>query len=215
MGQLVTVATGEDRSAEKNCHTTPASLRRAKEPRPPPTNVAACPFQSDGIFHRLPVATTASASVVENHVVNFRSHLNGCHSVAIARPMPAEGRPGVSRPSRCSCRISSGRMSLVVYFPRCPRRRPMPPIIFLSGTCRNRLASSQYGFRRYWLKATPRHATPSIEPVFTVLHFMRRAGLSASTASPECARTCDPDGFRWGSGSPTGALAAPLPRFGL
>ena len=158
MGQLVTVATGEDRSAEKNCHTTPASLRRAKEPRPPPTNVAACPFRSDGIFHRLPVATTASASVVENHVANFRSHLNGCHSVAIARPMPAEGRPGVSRPSRCSCRISSGRMSLVVYFPRCPRRRPMPPIIFLSGICRNRLASSQYGFRRYWLKATPRRA---------------------------------------------------------
>ena len=58
-------------------------------------------------------------------------------------------------------------------------------------------------------------APPGIEPVLTVLHFMRCAGLSASIASPKCARTCDPDGFRSGSGSPTGALAAPLPRLGL
>ena len=36
IGQLVTVLTGEDWTAEVNCHVPPASSHRAKEPHPPP-----------------------------------------------------------------------------------------------------------------------------------------------------------------------------------
>jgi hypothetical protein len=68
-----------------------APYGRAQEPYPPPAEVQARPFQIDGIFHRLPLAAVAPASVVQNDAVSFGSNLDGCHLFTIDRPMPAEG----------------------------------------------------------------------------------------------------------------------------
>jgi hypothetical protein len=111
-----------------------------------------------------------------------------------------KARPGVSRPSRCSRRISSGRMSLVVSLPRCPRPLPKPPMIFS-------LRDLPKSFGKFALWFSPilaeSLAVAGIAPVLMVSGFMRRAGLSASKAWPMSAQICGQGAFRSGSASPT------------
>jgi hypothetical protein len=215
--QTVAVTTGEE-SAWTVEDSDASTAGRTDPPAPRPPVGAGRVIEANRLLDILPTfIITTAVSVEKNDAINFHPTLNAGHRTATDGPLPPETLPldqdaGPLQPAYVEWRrVFSGALRAVV--PASPAA-DIPPIFLLPDSCSRILPkSSGNSAGSLFPGLAETLATPSIAPVLMVLHFTRCAGLSASKSWPVFARTFDPDAFRSGSISPTGALGALRPGF--
>jgi hypothetical protein len=195
--QTVAVATGKQSAGTVDNGDAPTA-GRTDPPAPCPPVGAGRVIEANRLLDILPTfIITTAVSVEKNDAINFHPTLNIGHRTATDGPLPPEALPLGSghRPvAACVCPVASSlqwcaaRRSASVA--RC-RFRPF--------SCSRILPKSSGNSAGSLLpESAETLAKPSIAPVLMVLHFMRRAGLSASESWPVFARICDPGAFRSG-----------------